>query len=54
MTMPSPRYFLCQFLLYDFFFYYCDVLHVYYCTDAADSDVINMLYICKFERKKIC
>lgn len=36
---------------YYYYYYYCDVLYVYLCTDAADSDVINMMYICKFEKK---
>lgn len=31
------------------FFFYCDVIYVYLCTEAADRNVINMLYICKFE-----
>lgn len=52
MTMPSDISYANS--CYMIFFYYCDVLYVCRCTDAADSDVINMLYICKFERKKIC
>lgn len=36
------------------FFFYCDVLYVYLCTDTTDGKkkkVMNMLYICKFLKK---